>query len=120
MQQLKCSPESLSQLQGLSELHTLCLAADHDTAGEGLQAVCQLTRLRELQVFWYEAAEAGLLLQLTQLSRLTSLHFGTPKYFFMRFTCDVSQSLMGCMFWVWIKCLHCLRGCLCKFVAPGR
>jgi hypothetical protein len=71
---LRCSAELLTPLQRLSGLQTLKCTCNHATAG-GLQAVCQLTGLRELDV-WSTAhiKEDGLLLQLTQLKQLTCLH----------------------------------------------
>jgi L-arabinose isomerase len=42
-----------------------------------LQAVCQLTGLRQLYVFGSERMEEGSFLQLTQLKQLTKLHCST-------------------------------------------
>jgi hypothetical protein len=70
--QLQCSAERLSSLTGLSKLHTLCLAAH--TRVEGVEAVCQLTGLRELILDSPESPQ-GLLLQLAQLKQLTHLYF---------------------------------------------
>jgi hypothetical protein len=82
-----CSAESLALLQGLSGLYTLHLG-DHPSAGrshvtaEGLAAVCQLTRLRELDVTIPRTHAAklkeGLLMQLTQLRQLSKLVFYGP------------------------------------------
>jgi hypothetical protein len=45
---LQYSVDPLAPFPGPSALHTLSLAVDEQTAGEGVQAVCQLTGLREL------------------------------------------------------------------------
>jgi hypothetical protein len=63
------SAELLAALQGLSGLHTLCCMAQVET-GVGIEELCQLTRLRHLQLR-AELAAKGLLLQLTHLQHLT-------------------------------------------------
>jgi hypothetical protein len=70
---LQGSVELLAPLTGLSGLHTLrCNWGDATT--EVVQAVCQLTGLREVDVEECERIrEEGLLVQLTQLNQLTSL-----------------------------------------------
>ena len=71
--------ELLAPLNGLSGLHTLSLAVNEQTAGEGVRAVCQLTGLRQLKVNLPRllADEQGLehLRELAQLTQLTALTF---------------------------------------------
>jgi hypothetical protein len=78
MEDLQYNAERLAPLSGLSLLHTLHLATDDPTAAEGMETVCQLIGLRELQLHVPCAVE-GLPLQLTQLQQLTSLAYkGVP------------------------------------------
>jgi hypothetical protein len=89
---LRYRPQQLTQLQGLSGLHTLHLLtgtvqelADNVPAdtGQTLQAVCQLTGLRKLRLMVDDAPTSRLVTQLQQLQRLphlTMLEYleGTP------------------------------------------
>jgi hypothetical protein len=59
----------LSHLRGLSGLHTLRLARDAVSSATDLEALCQLTDLKELTV---PAVLDGQLLQLSMLQQLTS------------------------------------------------
>jgi hypothetical protein len=59
-------------------LHTLSLAVDDHTAGEVLQAVCELTGLRQLNVHLPRFADVQGLPQLLQLRQLTALTFDGP------------------------------------------
>lgn len=70
MQSLKLTTELLTPLQGLSTLDVLILGSKESE--EGLEAVCQLTGLRCLEL-WTSQTTPGLLLQLTQLQQLTRL-----------------------------------------------
>ena len=84
MRCLKCPLEQLTALQGLSELRKLCLATVVALTKAELQAVCQLTGLRllELNTLYCQRLAAdtpGMLLQLTQLRQLTSLHYYGQK-----------------------------------------
>lgn len=67
--QLQYRAERLAPLQNLSGLRKLKLASTQD---EGFEAVCQLTRLRELYLQVPSNLE-GLLFQLAQLEKLTRL-----------------------------------------------
>jgi hypothetical protein len=70
---LQYSSELLAPLTGLSSLQHLSVAPC-DESTEGLEVVCQLTGLRQLEIT--DPSEAkGLLLQLTQLRQLTSLTY---------------------------------------------
>jgi hypothetical protein len=73
LQVLQYSAERLAPLQRLSMLHTLCVASSF---ARDVEAVTQLTGLRQLNLTVYSKAQ-GLLLQLTQLKQLTCLNFGT-------------------------------------------
>jgi hypothetical protein len=73
---LQCSAKRLASLTGLSRLHTLRLASR--TQVEGVEAVLQLTGLRELQLQSPESP-AGLPLQLAQLKQLTHLYFSRTE-----------------------------------------
>jgi hypothetical protein len=81
MLRLQYSAEELTPLQRLSGLQTLCIGSLG--ANEGVEAICQLTGLRVLEL---RAPDVGdwLLLELTQLKQLTRLDFrlgeraGTP------------------------------------------
>jgi hypothetical protein len=82
MSSLQHSPQQLTQLQGLSGLHTLCLATEIGRADRGgtLQAVGQLTGLRKLGLYVGEAPTQLLITQLQQLRRLphlTALFYGS-------------------------------------------
>jgi hypothetical protein len=77
MRCLQCPLEQLAPLQGLSELRKLRLATVVALTEAELQAVCQLTGLRELEL--NTADTPGMLLQLTQLRQLTSLHYYGQK-----------------------------------------
>jgi hypothetical protein len=66
------SVQLLVALQGLSGLHTLHWG-DWVSAREGLEAVCQLTGLRQLSVSLPYDFEDWRVLQLTQLKQLTAL-----------------------------------------------
>jgi hypothetical protein len=85
MRGLQYNAELLASLQELSELHTLSLTLDdHDhTAENGVQAVCQLTGLRELRMDLPCFVDVTRLLQLTQLQQLTAL------------TCDGPWAVVG-------------------------
>jgi hypothetical protein len=100
MSSLRYSTQQLTQLQGLSGLHTLRLVtgtgrvapgrASADTA-ETLLAVCQLTGLRELELLVCDNPTQLLvtrLQHLRQLPHLTALQFGHeldgPDEFFMQ------------------------------------
>jgi hypothetical protein len=72
MWQLQYIAERLTPLAGLSGLHTLRLHSY--IRKDGLEAVCQLTGLRELTLGAPGTAE-GLLLQLAQLKQLTRLDY---------------------------------------------
>ena len=81
MQHLTLSAELIAQLPALTGLTALELRPEDGTygsMGEGLEAVCQLTGLRELTLCFEEAAGEGLLLQLTQLKQLTRLEYRGP------------------------------------------
>jgi hypothetical protein len=77
---LQYSNESLAPLSGLSGLHQLCVEPAGWESAEGLQAVCQLTRLRGLAFGCPSSAVEQLQLQLTQMTRLTALrvHHRSP------------------------------------------
>ena len=77
MQQLTKTAQLLPHLQELSSLQTLLLQLDASasSAAEGLQAVCQLTGLRQLHLAAPKALETQLL-PLTQLRQLTTLYWG--------------------------------------------
>ena len=68
------TPQLLAPLQRLTGLHRLHMGGDTVTA-EDLQAVCQLTGLKELSVTCLGYSKAELLLQLTELLQLTTLRF---------------------------------------------
>jgi hypothetical protein len=75
-----CSAELLASLQGLSGLQVLQCGWGEGTA-EGVQAVCQLTGLRELVVCGLECRqEEGSLLQLSLLQQLTMLQYRSQRY----------------------------------------
>jgi hypothetical protein len=82
MSSLQFSTQQLTQLQGLSRLHTLRLSTGPGRAdtGETLQAVGQLTGLRKLGLYVDEAPMQLLITQLQQLRRLphlTALYYGS-------------------------------------------
>jgi hypothetical protein len=74
MQGLQHSAGLFSALQGLSGLHRLCLQPWGSSVG--LEGVCQLTGLLDLEVNEGCRPTEGLLLQLTQLKQLTYLTYG--------------------------------------------
>jgi hypothetical protein len=80
--ELQYGTEDLTPLQRLSRLQTLYIGTVLG-GNEGLEAVCQLTGLRELELKGLDYGE-GLMWQLTQLKQLTRLDFrvgewaGTP------------------------------------------
>ena len=83
MMSVRYSPELLAPLQGLSGLHTLRLDVSRAElpAAEGLHAVSQLTGLKELDLHASSMSlhdAEGLLLQLTQMQRLTKLTYYGP------------------------------------------
>jgi hypothetical protein len=69
---MPCSTAQLAALQRLTGLHTLAAGAGDGDDCEGVQALCQLTGLQELELTVASLAEARLL-QLTQLTQLTAL-----------------------------------------------
>jgi hypothetical protein len=76
------SAELLAQLQGLSRLQALHCNWEGATS-EVVQAVCQLTGLKVLQVWGHaRMKDEGTLLQLTQLKQLTMLHYELTTGFF--------------------------------------
>ena len=89
MSDLKDSTGLLVALHGLSGLHTL-RAGYHAYTGEGCQAVCQLTGLKELNLVCSSApVYEGVLRQLTQLKHLTVLDISSWGEH-IRLTCGVS------------------------------
>jgi hypothetical protein len=109
---LQYSPQQLTQLQGLSGLHTLRLVtgtwqispgdASADT-GDTLQAVAQLTGLRELQLYVCDEPTQLLVTQLQQLQQLphlTALEYDThegPRTHF--------KQAVSCTVWGGARCL---------------
>jgi hypothetical protein len=86
----------LAPLRGLSGLHALHVGDDKVT-GDNVQALCQLTGLRELCVSCLNHIPAGVLLQLTEMQQLTALNHGgwvgcTPHGF--RLACKVGGTLL--------------------------
>ena len=75
---LRYSVELLAPLQGLSGLQKLAVAASTKDTVEGLQSVCHLTRLKELELVITNLADPGVLLQMTQLKQLTRLEYHGP------------------------------------------
>ena len=77
MKFLRCDADHLAPLRGLSMLHTLRCGTAQFCTGEGLEPVCQLTGLRELEVLCRDTRNIreGLLLQLTQLKQMTKLDY---------------------------------------------
>jgi hypothetical protein len=71
---MPCSTAQLAPLQQLTGLHTLIAGDGYYDDLEGVQALCQLTGLQDLDLRWARAAEARIL-QLTHLTRLTALEF---------------------------------------------
>jgi hypothetical protein len=70
---MPCSTAQLTPLQRLTDLRTLAVGAVGDADElEGVQVLCQLTGLQELDLRTDTAAESCLL-QLTRLTRLTAL-----------------------------------------------
>jgi Leucine-rich repeat (LRR) protein len=69
---MPCSTAQLAPLQRLPGLHHLAVDAGEDDELEGVQALCQLTGLQQLELSANRPAEARIL-QLTQLTRLTYL-----------------------------------------------
>ena len=74
MQEVQFSSELLTALAGLTGLSTLWLAHS-EYAGNGLEALSQLTGLQELCLWLPCSTQEGLLLQLTQLKQLAALYF---------------------------------------------
>lgn len=74
MNGLRVDAQLLAPLTGLSSLTNLGLAPPHGTEAPGLAAVCQMTRLRRLNI-WHDEEDTELLLQLTQLRLLTSITY---------------------------------------------
>ena len=103
MVSLQCSAELLAPLQGLSGLQTLRCGWALTTA-EVVQAVGQLTGLRELYM-WGAAhmKHDGSLMQLTQLKQLSAMSlYGkvltySVGYVQPRLNCQVSCSSLGCI-----------------------
>jgi hypothetical protein len=81
---MPCSTAQLAPLQRLSSLQRLVLRDLDECADlEGVQVLCQLTGLQQLDLWVSRAAEARVL-QLTQLTGLTALTFpqgGTHRAF---------------------------------------
>jgi hypothetical protein len=86
---LPCRAELLEPLQGLSVLKTLHVGTDSGMRDAiisgsetmaGLQALCQLTSLKELHVYCPAIIHEGLWLQLSQLQQLTALRYGAARY----------------------------------------
>jgi hypothetical protein len=80
---LQCIAELLAPLQRLNGLHTLHVRVRdvpgaQATSGKGLEALGHLTQLRALELIAWQSA-TGLLLQLTQLQRLTRLSYAGPR-----------------------------------------
>jgi hypothetical protein len=73
MSSMPCSTAQLAPLQRLTGLHTLAVGAGQDEL-EGVQALCQLTGLQDLELRCGAAADASLM-QLTQLKQVTRLVF---------------------------------------------
>jgi hypothetical protein len=71
---IPCSTAQLAPLQRLTGLHTLVVGAGHADDLEGVQVLCQLTGLEELDLWVARRAQAHIL-QLTQLTGLTALMF---------------------------------------------
>jgi hypothetical protein len=92
--QLQCRAQLLAKLQALSRLHTLRLSTDKDTAEEVVQALCQLTMLRQLTV--YTPRSAGVLSWLTQLKHLTQLEY-EKRGGLVGFITQVSEPLNCCL-----------------------
>jgi hypothetical protein len=68
-----CSTAQLAHLQRLTGLHTLHVGSCfEEDCFEGVQVLCQLTGLQELDLVAHTLAESHIL-QLTQLTRLTAL-----------------------------------------------
>lgn len=79
MQGLCYSRGLVSALQGLTGLHTLMLKDVRGASGD-LKSLSQLTGLRELKILNQVMGGNRLLLQLTKLQQLTSLHYqGRPN-----------------------------------------
>jgi hypothetical protein len=121
---LRYRPQQLTQLQGLSGLHTLHLLtgtaqelADNVPAdtGQTLQAVCQLTGLRKLRLMVDDAHTSRLVTQLQQLQRLPHLTMldyleGTPAVLQQ----EVGGSLWmprSCCLPAWCLFLECNWAC---------
>ena len=80
MLELPCSTEVLAPLTALSMLNSLGtdLSADDSSIGEIMDALCQLTGLSFLAL---TGSADALLLPLTQLEQLASLHYqATPRW----------------------------------------
>jgi hypothetical protein len=86
---MPCSSAQLAPLQRLIGLHTLAMGAGEADEFEGVQGLCQLTGLQELEV--PRAADARIL-QLTQLQGLTALSFTYGPYVHEELRCDSQVS----------------------------
>jgi hypothetical protein len=119
MEGLEGSLELLGALKQLSGLHTLHLDYEEEEeedgfdAAECMQAVCQLTGLRELSVVVPYGTGDGPLLQLTQLKRLTTLSYQgllSAARNKVHLTCKVGLALSS---WCSV-CLPFMHGASCK------
>jgi hypothetical protein len=72
---LPCTTAQLAPLQRLTGLHTLVVGAERADELEGVQTLCQLAGLQDLQLWGTRAAAEARFLQLTQLTGLTAFSF---------------------------------------------
>jgi hypothetical protein len=94
MLNLQCRAQLLAPLQALSRLHTLRLSSDKDTAEEVVQALCQLTMLRQLTMD--VPRSVGMMPRLTKLKHLTQLEYG-KRAFLEGFITQVTEPLNRCL-----------------------
>jgi hypothetical protein len=99
---MQCPLELLIQLQGLTHLHNLCLHSTVAMTEDWVQAVCQLTGLRELALT--TADTEGMLLQLAKLQQLSTLHYvgqniagGRDLHLIDQVKCTINT----------VRCMHC-------------
>jgi hypothetical protein len=71
---MPCSTAQLAPLSRLTGLHTLFVGVGDTDGLEGVQALCQLTGLQELNLYVRGPTDARIL-QLTHLKQLTYLTF---------------------------------------------
>jgi hypothetical protein len=93
-----CNTQLLAPLRGLTGLRRLEMGGNQVTADD-LQAVSQLTGIRELSVLCLNIIEAELLLPLLELQQLTTCHlcvfFGQASGHDVKWTSEVGSALLS-------------------------